>query len=183
MLRCSSRRCGGWCHSRSPQPWEQGLPALSSKPCLGLGAPPTQRESLGTAPMGTDQGSRPTTRAATMAAEEAISWNHRMVWAEETFKAPPVPPPPWARTPTTIPGCSEPIQPGSEPPRDGAPAAALGSLGQGLTTLMGRHFFLTSNLNPPSFGSKPSPLVLSPQAPVKGPPPVSCRSLWVLVLL
>jgi len=36
------------------------------------------------------------------------------------------------------------------PVREGAATASLGSLGQGLTTLMGKNFSLISNLNLPS---------------------------------
>ena len=44
--------------------------------------------------------------------------------------------------------------------RDGAPTAPLGNLCQCFTTLAAENFFLTSNLNLPSFSSKPFPLVL-----------------------
>ena len=47
------------------------------------------------------------------------------------------------------------------PARERAATASLGSLGQGLTTLMGKNFFLISNLNLPSFSLEPFPLVLS----------------------
>jgi len=46
------------------------------------------------------------------------------------------------------------------PSREGAAPASLGNLGQGLTTLMGKNFFLMSNLNLPSFSLEPLPLVL-----------------------
>jgi len=36
------------------------------------------------------------------------------------------------------------------PAREGAATASLGNLGQGLTTLVRKNFFLTSNLNLPS---------------------------------
>ena len=39
--------------------------------------------------------------------------------------------------------------------REGAATASLGNLGQGLTTLTGKDFFLISNLNLPSFNLKP----------------------------
>jgi len=45
--------------------------------------------------------------------------------------------------------------------REGAATASPGNLGQGLTTLMGKNFFLISHLNLPSFSSEPLPLVLS----------------------
>jgi len=45
--------------------------------------------------------------------------------------------------------------------REGAATASLGSLGQGLNTLMGKKFFLISDLNLPSFSLEPFPLVLS----------------------
>ena len=48
--------------------------------------------------------------------------------------------------------------------REGAATVSLGSLGQGLTTLRVKNFFLISDLNLPSFSLKPSPLVLSLQA-------------------
>jgi len=40
------------------------------------------------------------------------------------------------------------------PAREGAATASLGNLGQGLTTLTGKNFFLMSNLNLPSFSLK-----------------------------
>jgi len=43
--------------------------------------------------------------------------------------------------------------------REGAATASPRNLGQGLTTLMGKNFFLLSDLNLPSFSLKPSPLV------------------------
>ena len=52
------------------------------------------------------------------------------------------------------------------PAREGAATAPLGSLGQGLTTLRGKSFFLRCDLNLPAFSLKPSPLVLSLQARV-----------------
>jgi len=63
------------------------------------------------------------------------------------------------------------IQPGLEPCRGGAATASLGSLGQGLTTLMGKNFFLTSDLNLPSFSLQLFPLVLSLHVLVKSPCP------------
>jgi len=53
------------------------------------------------------------------------------------------------------------------PAKEGAATAPLGSLGQGLTALRGKNFFLVSNLNPPSFSLKPLPLVLSLHSLVK----------------
>jgi len=47
------------------------------------------------------------------------------------------------------------------PAREGAATAALGSLGQGLITLMGKNFFLIPHLNLPSFSLELFPLVLS----------------------
>jgi len=44
--------------------------------------------------------------------------------------------------------------------REGAATASLGNLGQGLTTLMGKNFFLISDLNLPSFSLEPFPLAL-----------------------
>ena len=44
--------------------------------------------------------------------------------------------------------------------RQGAATASLGNLCQGLTTLTVKNFFLTSNLNLPSFSLEPLPLVL-----------------------
>jgi len=55
--------------------------------------------------------------------------------------------------------------------REGAATASLGSLGQGLTTLMVKDFFLTSNLNLLSFSLEPVPLVLSLHILVKSPSP------------
>jgi len=57
------------------------------------------------------------------------------------------------------------------PAREGAATASLGNLGQGLTTLMVKKFFLISNLNLPSFSLEPSPLVPSPHALVTSPSP------------
>jgi len=55
--------------------------------------------------------------------------------------------------------------------RDGASPTTLGNLGQGLTTLNVKNFFLRSSRNLPSFSLKPSPLVLSLHALVKSPSP------------
>jgi len=60
-----------------------------------------------------------------------------------------------------------PSNPALSTTREGAATASLGSLGQGLSTLKVKNFFLTANLNLPSFGQKPSPLVLSLHALVK----------------
>jgi len=54
---------------------------------------------------------------------------------------------------------------------DGAATASLGSLGQGLTTLMGKNFFLISHLNLPSVSLEPSPPVLSLHPLVQSPSP------------
>jgi len=45
------------------------------------------------------------------------------------------------------------------PAREGAATASLGTLGQGLTTVVVKNFFLISNLNLPSFILEPLPLV------------------------
>ena len=50
-----------------------------------------------------------------------------------------------------------PIQPGLEHFRDGAATASLGNLCQGLTTLTGKNFFLTSDPNLPSIRWMHSP--------------------------
>ena len=84
-------------------------------------------------------------------------------------------PPPWAGTPSTSPGC--PVQPGLEHFQGGAAAASLGNLGQCLTTLMVKNFFVISGLNLPSFSLKPLPLVLSLHALFKSPSPAF---FWVL---
>jgi len=55
--------------------------------------------------------------------------------------------------------------------REGAATASLGNLGQSLTTLMGKNFFLISHLNLPSFSLHPFPLVLSLHTLVKSPSP------------
>ena len=55
--------------------------------------------------------------------------------------------------------------------REGAATTFLGNLGQGLTALTVKNFFLISSLNLPSFSLKPLPLVLSLQALVKSPSP------------
>jgi len=53
------------------------------------------------------------------------------------------------------------------PAREGAATASLGRLGQGLTTLMGKNFFLISHLNLPSVSSEPFALVPSLHTLVK----------------
>ena len=55
--------------------------------------------------------------------------------------------------------------------REGAATASLGNLGQGLTTLMGKNFFLISNLNLPLFQLKPLPLVMPSCSPHRHPLP------------
>jgi len=45
--------------------------------------------------------------------------------------------------------------------REGAATASLGNLGQGLSTLTVKNFFLISNLNLPTYSLKPLPLALS----------------------
>jgi len=63
------------------------------------------------------------------------------------------------------------------PAREGAATASLDNLGQGLTTLRMKNFFLTSNLNLPSFSQKPLRLILNPllpkplQSPARGGQP------------
>jgi len=60
--------------------------------------------------------------------------------------------------------------------REGAATASLGNLGQGLTTLMVKNFFLISHLNVPSFSLQPFPLVLSLHTLVKSPSPSFLRA-------
>jgi len=55
--------------------------------------------------------------------------------------------------------------------REGAATASLGNLGQCLTTLMEKNFFLISHLNLPSFSTEPFPLVPSLHSLVKSPSP------------
>ena len=55
--------------------------------------------------------------------------------------------------------------------REGAATASLGNLGQCLTTLTGKNFFLMSNLHLPSFSLQPFPLVLSLHTLAKSPSP------------
>jgi len=55
--------------------------------------------------------------------------------------------------------------------REGAATASLGSVGQGLTTLRGKNFFLISHLNLPSFHLQLFPLVLSLHTLVRSPSP------------
>ena len=55
------------------------------------------------------------------------------------------------------------LQPDLGVSKDGAPVTSLGSLCQRLVALTGKHLFLASNLNLPSFSLKPFPLVLSQQ--------------------
>ena len=54
-----------------------------------------------------------------------------------------------------------PSNPALSTAREGAATTSLGNLGQGLTTLIIKDFFLIPNLNLPTFSLKPSPLVLS----------------------
>ena len=81
---------------------------------------------------------------------------------------------PGAGTPSTSPGCSK-IRPTWPWARGGGAAtASLGNLGQGLTTLRVKNFFLISNLNLSCCSLKPLLLVLSLHALVKSPsPPLS----------
>jgi len=55
--------------------------------------------------------------------------------------------------------------------REGAATASLGNLGQGLTTLMVKNFFLISDVNLPSFSLEPFPLLLSLHSHVNSPSP------------
>jgi len=55
--------------------------------------------------------------------------------------------------------------------REGVATASLDNLGQCLTILTVKNFFLLSNLNLSSFSFKPLPLVLSLQAIVRSPSP------------
>jgi len=66
------------------------------------------------------------------------------------------------------------------PAKEGAATASLGNLGQGLTTLRVKNFFLISHLNLPSFSLKPLSPVLSLHGLVKVPLQLSCRPLQVL---
>jgi len=61
--------------------------------------------------------------------------------------------------------------------REGAATASLGNLGQGLTTLIVKNFFVISNLNLPSFSLELLPLVLSLQGLVKSPSPAFLQAL------
>ena len=83
-----------------------------------------------------------------------------MVWVGRDLKDHPVPPPALGRDPLPpAQGAPSPVQPGLEPCQGGGSHSFSGQSGQGLTTLMGKDFFLTSNLNLPSFSLKPSPSV------------------------
>ena len=64
--------------------------------------------------------------------------------------------------------------------REGAVTASLGNVGQGLTTLTVKNFFLLSNLNLPSFSLKLLPLVLSLHALFKSPSPSPSQPLQTL---
>jgi len=88
---------------------------------------------------------------------------HRMVWVGRDLKDHLVPTPPAMsrdifhqprvlRAPSNL---------ALNTAREGAATASLDSLGQCLTTLMVKNFFLTSDLNLPSFSLEPFPLVLS----------------------
>ena len=58
------------------------------------------------------------------------------------------------------------------PAREGAATASLGSLGQVLTTLMGKNFFLLSNLNLRSLSLKEAPGWPTQAPTCKGPVPL-----------
>jgi len=73
-------------------------------------------------------------------------------------------------------GAPSPVQPGLEPCQGRTATASLGSLGQGLTSLMVKNFYLIPNLNLPSFTLNPSPLVLSLHALVKSPSPAQLKA-------
>jgi len=64
--------------------------------------------------------------------------------------------------------------------REGEATAFLGNLGQGLTILRAKNFFLVSDLNLPAFSLKPSPLVLSLRALVTSPSPALSQPLQAL---
>jgi len=68
------------------------------------------------------------------------------------------------------------LNPASEPLHQ----ASLASLGQGLIALRVKNFFLIPNLNLCSFSLKPSPLVLSLQAPVTSPSAAPSQPLQAL---
>ena len=79
---------------------------------------------------------------------------------------------PGAGTPSTRPGYSKhPSNLALNTSSDGASTTSLGNLFQCLTTLPVQNFFLTSNLNLPSFSLKPLCLVLLLHGLVKSPSP------------
>jgi len=80
-------------------------------------------------------------------------------------------------SPSTRPGFSVPSYPALNTAREGAATASLGSLHQGLSTLIAKNFFLTALLNLPSFSLKPLPLVLSLHALAKSPSPAFLQDL------
>ena len=96
-----------------------------------------------------------------------------MVWVGRDLSDHLVPTPlPGAGTPSTRPGCSKhPSNLALNTSRQGASTASLGNLFQCLTTLPVKNFFLTSNLNLPSFSLKPLRLVLLLHGLVKSPSP------------
>jgi len=100
---------------------------------------------------------------------------------EGTIKDHPVPPPAMGRDPFPQPRVLRaPSSLALNPAREGAAIAPLGSLDQGPTTLRGKSFFLTADLNLPVFTLKPFPLVLSLQALVNSPLQLSHRPLQPL---
>ena len=104
--------------------------------------------------------------------------NHRMVCVGRDLKDHLVPAPATGRDTfhqTRLPRAPSSLALGTA--RDGAPTAALGSLGQRLAALTVKNFFPISHLNLPSFSLKPFPLV---HAPVRSPPQLPCRPLWAL---
>ena len=97
---------------------------------------------------------------------------HRMLWVGRDLEDPSVPPPCHGQGPLPpAQGAPSPDNLALNPAREGAATASLGSLGQGLTTLTGKNFFLISNLHLLSFSVKPSPLVLLLPALARSPSP------------
>jgi len=95
-----------------------------------------------------------------------LSLNHRMVWVGRDLTDHPVPPPAMGRDPFPQPRVlPAPSSLALSPARERAATASQGSLGQGLTTLMGKNFCLIAHLNLPSLSPKSSPPALVPAPP------------------
>jgi len=97
-----------------------------------------------------------------LSSRSCCSWNPRMAWVAKEHSAHPAPTPCYVqgRQPAAHAAQSH-IQPGLECLQGWGIHSLLGQPVQCVTTLWGKNFLLTSNLNLPCLSSKPFPLVLS----------------------